>query len=911
MEKFKINNIKSLYGNEILGKIRRHEKLARSCGRFRSHIHFNLQCKHNKTIPKTLQIKFHTQCPKSQEIIKKAELAMLNIRLSDSISKLSRIKSDMNQIENELKVDLQGEVYNKMITIDKNREENELRKASERQKKKYLNLKYMGNNRSGEITNAETNIHEEVGNKIEPNENVANEEMEGVRRSSRNKNRVDYRALHIGNKPAETPQASEEPPITIEQPTDDKEKWVRNLSKRPLTPSEKKVLSRGQGFAVTPKKLPIDEYIVATELMCTSLSNKSEAAALRGEIRTLLENENKPISNLPKNEIKALEDLRRDKSIVILPADKGKCLVVMDREEYVTEMEKKLADTATYKRLTKDPTQEIRKTLYAKLKQLKANEHISKDEYSRIKPYKTQIPRFKGRPKIHKPKHPLREIVDGKDSVTKGTDKHLSKIFKEYAEDNEYRIKNSEEFVEKMKNTNIEPNEVMVSYDVVALYPSIPQDEAIKVVYDKLVNDEKLNEKTKMTPEEIIELYKICVEGTYFVFNRKLYIQVKGLAIGASTSGFVADIFMEKIERGALTTFINPPRLWLRFVDDTYVFILKIVEEAFEAHLNQQNEHVKFTKEKEENRQLSFMDTYNKRQEDGTIITTIYRKPTHTNQYLDFASNHHISHKLSVPKTLLKRADTLITLEEDIKKEEKTVKHALKQCGYPDWSIERKKIKEKKPTEKGEGEEEENKIRILLPYIKHVSEKIAREFRRHNPDTDIIYMPTTKIKDIVCVNGQDKVPDADKAEVVYLDECKIHNENYIGQTKKPNKERSYEHHIVTSKEATSTTAVSFEDLYPTTTGIRRSQRNTIRHDYTELNTGSNQRLTPGNTAVSEHMEATDHNKGDVTVKILCKEPHRFKRWIKESIWIHRMKPSLNKTNDDSFKLPVIWHDLIA
>ena len=309
MEKFKINNIKSLYGNEILGKIRRHEKLARSCGRFRSHIHFNLQCKHNKTIPKTLQIKFHTQCPKSQEIIKKAELAMLNIRLSDSISKLSRIKSDMNQIENELKVDLQGEVYNKMITIDKNREENELRKASERQKKKYLNLKYMGNNRSGEITNAETNIHEEVGNKIEPNENVANEEMEGVRRSSRNKNRVDYRALHIGNKPAETPQASEEPPITIEQPTDDKEKWVRNLSKRPLTPSEKKVLSRGQGFAVTPKKLPIDEYIVATELMCTSLSNKSEAAALRGEIRTLLENENKPISNLPKNEIKALEDL--------------------------------------------------------------------------------------------------------------------------------------------------------------------------------------------------------------------------------------------------------------------------------------------------------------------------------------------------------------------------------------------------------------------------------------------------------------------------------------------------------------------------------------------------------------------------------------------------------------------------
>ena len=157
---------------------------------------------------------------------------------------------------------------------------------------------------------------------------------------------------------------------------------------------------------------------------------------------------------------------------------------------------------------------------------------------------------MKGRPKIHKDGNPLREIVDSKDSVTKGVDKHLSKIFKHYAEENPYRIKNSEEFVELIKNRKIEDDEIMVSYDVVALYPSIPQDEAIQVLYDKLVNDSDLIEKTKMTPDEVITLFKICVSGTYFVFNKKLYIQVKGLAIGASTSGFVADIYMEKIETG-------------------------------------------------------------------------------------------------------------------------------------------------------------------------------------------------------------------------------------------------------------------------------------------------------------------------------------------------------------------------
>jgi hypothetical protein len=195
------------------------------------------------------------------------------------------------------------------------------------------------------------------------------------------------------------------------------------------------------------------------------------------------------------------------------------------------------------------------------------------------------------------------------------------------------------------------------------------------VLYDKLVNDSDLIEKTKMTPDEVITLFKICVSGTYFVFNKKLYIQVKGLAIGASTSGFVADIFMEKIETGALTTFINPPSLWCRFVDDTYVFIKELVEAAFEKHLNRQNTNLKFTKEIENNKQLSYCDTLNTRQEDGTINTSIYRKPTLKHQYLNFTSNHHISQKLSVPKTLLRRADTLVRQEDDIKKEEEHKEH--------------------------------------------------------------------------------------------------------------------------------------------------------------------------------------------------------------------------------------------
>ena len=40
-----------------------------------------------------------------------------------------------------------------------------------------------------------------------------------------------------------------------------------------------------------------------------------------------------PASNLTKDEWKAMDDLKKDEKIMILPADKGKCLVVMEREE--------------------------------------------------------------------------------------------------------------------------------------------------------------------------------------------------------------------------------------------------------------------------------------------------------------------------------------------------------------------------------------------------------------------------------------------------------------------------------------------------------------------------------------------------------------------------------------------------
>ena len=61
----------------------------------------------------------------------------------------------------------------------------------------------------------------------------------------------------------------------------------------------------------------------------------------------------------------------------------------------------------------------------------------------------------------------------------------------------------------------------------------------------------------------------------------------------------------------------------------------------------------------------------------------VYRKPTHTDRYLDFFSNHDIKHKISTASTLLSRASNLPSSHEGKTREINHVRAALEANGYP------------------------------------------------------------------------------------------------------------------------------------------------------------------------------------------------------------------------------------
>ena len=87
---------------------------------------------------------------------------------------------------------------------------------------------------------------------------------------------------------------------------------------------------------VTPRQPPNLEYITAIEAACTKLSQQ-DAKELRADINRVLRYSHPPKPNLTKAQNSALRELKRDRDLIVLTADKGVAMVVMDRQDYINK----------------------------------------------------------------------------------------------------------------------------------------------------------------------------------------------------------------------------------------------------------------------------------------------------------------------------------------------------------------------------------------------------------------------------------------------------------------------------------------------------------------------------------------------------------------------------------------------
>ena len=198
-----------------------------------------------------------------------------------------------------------------------------------------------------------------------------------------------------------------------------------------------------------------------------------------------------------------------------------------------------------------------------------------------------------------------------------------------------------------------------------------------------MVKDPTLKDRTVIGIDDIILILEFCLKNTYFSFQGQFFEQVEGAAMGSPVSPIVANLYMEYLEQKALSTAPHPPRFWCKYVDDTFVIHKEANKQGFLQQINSVDPAIKFTVEDKEDGSIPFLDTIVKPEVDGSLSITVYRKPTHTDQYLQWDSHHNLSAKFSVINTLSQRAQTVCSNPELLKQE----KEHLTKCKYPKWGF--------------------------------------------------------------------------------------------------------------------------------------------------------------------------------------------------------------------------------
>ena len=258
-----------------------------------------------------------------------------------------------------------------------------------------------------------------------------------------------------------------------------------------------------------------------------------------------------------------------------MKADKGNCFVVMDKLDYDTKMEALLGDRDTYRLLDKSLFAKIEKDLSNRLFDLKRQNKIDDLIYRKLRSSDGSPPAIRGSIKYHKPGFPLPPIVSSIRSALYNTSKFLSDILSPIQNLNGYPVLNSSQFAKEVARMEISEDRVMVSFDVVSLFPAIPVNKACEYIRDKFNNDNTLHLRTTLNTDDIISLLEFILSNNYFVYNNCIYRQIHGCVMGSPVSPIVANLCMEVIKELAISTSSVPPKVWKRYVDDSFVIIKK------------------------------------------------------------------------------------------------------------------------------------------------------------------------------------------------------------------------------------------------------------------------------------------------------------------------------------------------
>ncbi len=411
---------------------------------------------------------------------------------------------------------------------------------------------------------------------------------------------------------------------------------------------------------------------------------------------------------LHNNILETLSKLQNRTDIHILKADKGRNTVIWSTTDYDKEAERQLADSSTYRELSKkDYDTELLKIQYdcsLMAENLLALKHISPTEDEAIQQREPKGAEIYFLPKIHKEiqkeskTFPGRPIVATFSSVTYLLDKYITEITGHLMKTIPGSLIDTQDFLNQLPVYPLSATTVLITADVSSLYPSIPWEEGIDAATQFYENHfstltSKAKELKRMKPPKprlFKRLLELVLTNSMITFkNERFFKQIKGTAMGCCISVYFANCYMFSITKN----LINNRPAWLlsflRFIDDLF-FITNINDSSKMDELIKSISNVNIRYEvSEPGRTQNFLDTTISLNQNGIVTFAPFSKETASGAYLHPSSTHPRHTIVASPYSQFLRIRRISSNKYIYRKHAQPMKRNFINMGYPKGLIQR------------------------------------------------------------------------------------------------------------------------------------------------------------------------------------------------------------------------------
>ena len=398
-------------------------------------------------------------------------------------------------------------------------------------------------------------------------------------------------------------------------------------------------------------------------------------------------------NNLTREERAALADLKSNVDITIKPADKGGATVVMDTSLYCEEGWRQLNNIKYYRPLDNFVYPEAAELIRPIIDQLQESGYINAKQAAFLAPdlSRANARRLYLLPKIHKPRYTwpherlcaCRPIVSDSGSESYNICKYIDFFLKPLTIKHESYIKDTYDFISKIRGTKIAASTLLVTGDVTSLYTNMHIDGIIACIQELFIK----YPDPERPDRELLELLRITLTYNDFEFAGKIFLQILGVAMGRTYAPSTANAYLLKFDNAAKQGWRIALELFFRFLDDIFFLFPGTVQELeeFERFLNSIIPDIQVTL-KYSTSSVEFLDTivYKKMLPDGSCIlqTKVYFKPTDTHQLLHKHSFHPPHTFKAILRSQFIRFKRISSGREDFEEASDILSRVLRARGY-------------------------------------------------------------------------------------------------------------------------------------------------------------------------------------------------------------------------------------